>query len=69
MQNTVLTGLMIGSIALAGCVQTFDRDRLVIMYRDMLTASLCVIALDNDGGRDSKRAAGIVLRERGEDCK
>lgn len=69
MQKIVLTGLMIGSMALVGCVQTFDRDRLVIMYRDMLTASLCVIALDNDGGRDSKRAAGIVLRERGEDCK
>jgi uncharacterized protein YcfL len=74
-QNTVLIGLMIGSIALAGCAspQSFAK-KYEVQYRDMATISLCNIVRDATKVMENHTAGAVIaasriLKKRGEDCK
>lgn len=75
MQNTVLAGLMIGSMALVGCAspQTFGKN-YEVEYRDMATIALCNIVRGANRHMENHTAGKVIaasriLKKRGEDCK
>ena len=75
MQKIVLTGLMIGSIALAGCASPQSHaKKYEVQYRDMATVSLCNIVRSASRVMENHTAGAVIaasriLKKRGEDCK